>query len=102
MKTFAERLAEDRRLAILRLLERSSRYEANQSLIAAALRDFGHAVSHDQVRDDLAWLEQQGLATVEEIATISIARLTQRGLETAAGIVVTPGVKRPGPGRPPR
>ena len=83
---FAERMAEDRRLVILRTLESCSGYETNESIIAMMLDDFGHRVSRDQVRTDLAWLKEQGLVTVEEIATVQIATMTQRGLETATGM----------------
>jgi hypothetical protein len=96
--TLAERIAEDRRLVILRLLESSPGYTANESLVVIALRDFGHAASRDQVHTDFAWLKEQGLVTLEEIATVQIASLTQRGAETAQGFVTTPGVKRPSPG----
>ncbi len=96
-KPYAEYVAEDRRLAILRLLEESAGYEANESMIAAVLRDLGHVVSRDQVRTDFAWLKEQGLVTLSELATVQVAALTQRGLETASGIVTTPGVKRPAP-----
>jgi hypothetical protein len=97
--TFAERLAQDRRLVILRLLQSVPGYEANESVVAMAVRDFGHACSRDTIRTDFAWLAEQGLLTIEEIATVQIATLTNRGFETAQGIVVTPGVARPSPGR---
>lgn len=96
-RSFAEIVGADRRLVILRLLEHAPGYEGNQTVIAIALQDFGHAASRDQVRTDFAWLSEQGLVTIEEIATIQIAKLTQRGLETALGIVTTPGVARPSP-----
>ncbi len=96
-RSYEDYVAEDRRLAILRLLEESAGYEANESMIAAVLRDIGHVVSRDQVRTDFAWLKEQRLVTLAEIATVQVAALTQRGLETATGIVVTPGVKRPAP-----
>lgn len=89
--------AEDRRLVILRLLEQSPCYETNESLIATFLRQFGHAVSRDRIRTDLAWLKEQGLVTVEEFELVQIAAATQRGIETAQGIITTPGVKRAGP-----
>ena len=95
--TFAERMAEDRRLVILRLLHDSPRYSTNESVIAIALRDFGHGVSRDQARTDFAWLTENGLITVEDLSTVLIATLTQRGVETVLGIVTTPGVKRPSP-----
>jgi hypothetical protein len=95
--TLHERIAEDRRLVILRMLENSPSYTANESLIAIVLLDFGHGASRDTVRIDFAWLKEQGLLSIEEIATVQIATLTQRGVETAQGIVTTPGVKRPSP-----
>jgi len=96
-RTYGEIVAEDRRLVILRTLESSSGYEANESMTAMIVRQFGHGVSRDQIRTDFGWLKEQGLITVEEIATVQIATLTQRGLETAQGFVTTPGVKRPSP-----
>jgi hypothetical protein len=87
------------RLEILRVLQESAGYEANESMIAAVLRARDHIVSRDQVRTDFAWLKEQGLLTLTltELATVQVAELTQRGLETASGIVTTPGVKRPAP-----
>ena len=97
-KSYAEYIAEDRRLAILRFLEESAEYEANESMLAPVLRDIGHVVSRDQVRTDLAWLKEQGLVTLTDFRDVlRVAKLTERGLETAAGIVITPGVKRPAP-----
>jgi len=94
---FAEFLAEDRRLVILRALEACGGYESNESLIATVVRQFGHVVSRDQVRTDFAWLREQGLVTIEEIEGLMIATLTQRGFEAATGIITTPGIKRPSP-----
>lgn len=96
MTSFTERLAEDRRLTILRLLAESN-YEASDSLLSAALDDFGHRVSRDQVRTELAWLREQGLLDLDEMGGVMIARLTQRGFECASGIVAVPGVRRPAP-----
>ncbi|HZP46303.1 MAG TPA: hypothetical protein VFB15_11700 [Candidatus Binataceae bacterium] len=96
-KLFSEILAEDRRLGILRTLQACADYESNESILAAALDQIGHRVSRDSIRVELAWLKEQGLLTLEVIADIHIAKLTQRGLETACGIITTPGVKRPGP-----
>jgi hypothetical protein len=97
MKMFSERISEDRRIIILRALEASAGYESNESLLTMILRDFGHAVTRDQTRSEVTWLEENGLLTCEEIGGVMIATLTQRGSETAQGIVVTPGVKRPSP-----
>jgi DNA-binding transcriptional ArsR family regulator len=94
--SFAEFEDERRRLEILRLLERSA--ELNEAAIGLLLRQRNYiGVSHAAVRIDLAWLKDGRLVDVEEIAGIQIVTLTQRGLETAQGIVTTPGVKRPSP-----
>ncbi len=96
-RSIAEIEAADRRLEILRILQATPRYTAGHTVVAMALPFRGHVVSLDQMRTDFAWLREQGLLTIDEIATIQIATLTQRGVETALGIVVTPGVARPLP-----
>lgn len=97
-KPFEERIAEDRRLMILFLLKASQCYEASAPMITAMLGDLGHVVSQEQLCADFAWLKEEGLVTSREIAgVLQLAELTLRGLETAIGIVATPGVRRPSP-----
>lgn len=99
--SFAEHLAEDRRLVHLRLLAEAPGYAANESLLHTALSRFGHHVSRDQVRGDLAWLAEQGLVTAESIGPgigLVVATITRRGLDAAHGRATVPGVKRPAPG----
>lgn len=97
MNTFTQHLEEDRRLTILVLLADAAGYQANQFLLLSALDTFGHVVSMDRLRADLAWLAEQGLATVGTTAAVEIATLTARGLDVAQGRAVHPGVKRPRP-----
>ena len=97
MSTSAEHVAEDRRLSLLLLLAESPAYEANEHLLRSALAGFGHLPSGDQVRGDLAWLAEQGLAEMWEMGGMVIAKATARGLDVAAGRAVQPGVKRPAP-----
>ncbi len=94
---FIERRMEDRRLVILRLLQGTPGYEAGESVIHLALADFGHSVSRDTVRSDFAWLEEQGLVRTNQIASVMIARATERGIDVALGRATVPGVKRPAP-----
>lgn len=96
--TFAEHLAADRRLVILRLLEEAPDYRGNAYLLQSALPDFGHSVGLDRLQTDLAWLAEQGLATLALVAGVTIAQLTPRGADVAHGRVTVPGVKRPLPG----
>lgn len=100
MQPYNEFVAEDRRLAILRFLAEDSDYSLNDSVLQTALGHVGHGVSRDVLRNDLAWLSEQGLATVEQVmgGKVAVARLTDRGADVAAGRAVVPGVKRPTPG----
>lgn len=95
---FAQLLSEDRRLVILRLLAAAPEYTLNAFVLARGLEQMGHAMSADQLATELAWLAEQGLAQLEGVADVAVARLTARGADVAAGRAVTPGVKRPEPG----
>lgn len=96
--SFSALLAEDRRLAILRILEGDARYATNDSVMQTALDRIGHSVSREMVRSDFAWLAELGLVELEQVtATVHVARLTGRGVDVAAGRASVPGVKRPRP-----
>lgn len=97
--SFKNLLAEDRRLAILRVLEGDASYAVNESVMQTALARLGHSVGRDVVRTDFAWLAEQGLVTVETVhETVHVARITSRGVDIAQGLGTVPGVKRPRPG----
>ena len=72
-------------------------YSLNESMLHSVLGLYGHAVSRDQVRTQIRWLEEQGLVTVEDVAGILVARLSGRGEDVANGSAVVDGVKRPRP-----
>lgn len=97
MSDYLAHMAADRRLSILLLLDQAPAATAGEALLQAALAQFGHAPSADQVRTDLAWLAEQGLATVTETGGLMIARISVRGADVAHGRAVVPGVKRPRP-----
>lgn len=65
-KTFAERLREDRRLVLLRLLFEQIGYRANSSILHAGLDYLAVACSRDDVLTDLAWLRDQALVRLIE------------------------------------
>lgn len=94
--TFAEFLRRDIRLVILRLLAEMPAYRANSSVLTMALERFGHAVSRDQVKGEIAWLAEQGLVTIDDLDAVLVATLTERGQDVASARATVPGVSRPG------
>jgi hypothetical protein len=95
---FAEFQTEDRRLVLLKGLENSAQYRANAYLLRRFADSVGHVVSAERIETDLAWLAEQGLATVTADGGVTVATLTTRGLDVATGRVAAPGVQRPAPG----
>lgn len=94
---YAENLRQDRRLALLQTLVGAPDYTAHGHLLRTALEGFGHRVSFDAVRGDLAWLAEQGLVLVTG-GEIPVATLTVRGEDVARGRTLVPGVARKLPG----
>lgn len=94
--SFEKMLTEDRRLVLLRILNDMISYKANSSVLTVAMEHFGHAISRDYVRTQLAWLSEQGLVDIQDIGAVLVATLTNRGQEVAKGLAKVPGVSRPG------
>ena len=96
--SFQAHVAEDRRLSLLLVLNETPGYTANAFLLREAIGQiYGHSASIDQVRGDLAWLAEQGLVTVRTVGEVTLATLTPRGADAAAGRASVPGVKKPQP-----
>lgn len=96
-QNFADYLRQDQRLVMLRILSELPQYRANSSVITSLLGEFGHHPSRDQVKAELVWLGEQGLVKVEDIGSVLVVTLTERGADVAAGRASVPGVKKPGP-----
>lgn len=96
MSQYSEFLRQDMRLVILRLLVEMPAYRANSSVLNAALDNYGHSVSRDQVKTELQWLAEQGAVSLDDIGPVLVATLTERGQDIAAGRARVPGIKRPG------
>lgn len=94
-KTLQERLTEDRRLVILRVLQEVPASRSNSSVIADMLVMWGHHVSRDYVRTQLRWLEEQELVTVEDLDGVLVVTLSERGHDVATGAAIVDGVKKP-------
>ena len=94
---FSDHVVADARLCILQSLEADAGYDLNEHVLAAALEALGHSLSRDRLRGELAWLAEQGLATVTDVSGVHVARLTARGADSALGRARVPGVARPRP-----
>jgi hypothetical protein len=100
MKSFAERLREDRRLVMLRLLAEQPRYQLNSSNLHAGLHHLAVACTRDDVLTDVAWLAEQGLIAMQELPEVPglvVCTLLARGHDVATGSARVPGVSQPHP-----
>lgn len=94
---FAELVTADLRLVVLLTLAQDYGYAHNEYVLRGALGMLGHKVSRDRLRTELAWLAEQGLIEIDDVAGTMVAKLTARGKDVAEGSVAVPGVKRPEP-----
>lgn len=106
MRGFAEHLAADRRLALLRLLVEANG-EAGESSLEKGLLMLGHraGVDRQSVHEDLAFLAapERGCVVIETFegsqGPVAIAAITKRGVAVAEGRIVVEGVAQPSMGR---
>jgi hypothetical protein len=96
--SFAQFEQEDQRLVLLRLLAEDADYKVNTSILQKGLEMYGHNVSRDKLHTEIAWLAEQGLVAFDQLNSVKVVTLNQRGLDVAQGKSVVPGIKRPGPG----
>jgi hypothetical protein len=98
-KTFAERLAEDRRGAILQVLNAVEGFSLNENLLTKELLHarFG-TLTRDDMRGLLAWLERQNLVEIERLPagadTLWAVTATRAGRDVARG-ADHPGIAQP-------
>jgi hypothetical protein len=93
MSAFTEHL----RLTLLRFMAGAPEYRASSSILQDEARRFGLAATRDQVKTELNWLAEQGLAKTEDLGALTVAELTERGLDVAEGRAHQHGVQRPAP-----
>lgn len=93
--SFADYLRQDQRLVMLRILSEVPQYRSNSSVIHSLLGKFGHHPSRDQIRAELTWLGEQGLVSVDDIGSVLVVTLTERGEDVATGRSSVPGVSKP-------
>lgn len=93
--SFVDYLRKDVRLVCLRILADLPGYRSNSSVISNLLDQFGHAVTRDQTKTELRWLEEQGLIAIEDTGSVLVATLRERGQDVASGRATVDGVARP-------
>lgn len=99
-KTFAEKLKEDRRLVILRLLSETRGYTLNSSQVLMNLSMMSIPATRSEVIEDLRFLDNNGLVKMTPISGIENLYgvvLTNDGDEVAKGLRSVVGVNTPGP-----
>lgn len=94
-KGLLEMYAEQQRVIILQLLNEDADCCLNMQLLQKGLEMFGHAVSMDKVRIEVAWLEEAGCVTTEEEESITLVSLTEKGLDVVQRRTIVPGIDRP-------
>jgi hypothetical protein len=96
--SYADKLAANRRLAILKLLM-EARGSSNESVLEMALREMGHhaEMTRVYVRAQLTFLERAGCIRIEFFNDkVMVAHLTERGASVATGAIRCDGVAEPG------
>jgi hypothetical protein len=97
--SYADAQTSDLRLRIVQALAAAPAFTQNEEVLKAVLVDlYGHALSRDKLRVELAWLDEQGLLIIQKIGgqgAVWIASLLSRGEDCANGLAVIPGIARP-------
>ena len=97
MPGYADALAANRRLCILKLLV-EDRGSSNDSVLEMALKSLGHHAGMDRayVRDQLRFLETAGCLRIEFFKDqVMVARINDRGAAVASGAIRCEGVAEP-------
>ncbi|MER2545906.1 MAG: ArsR family transcriptional regulator [Candidatus Accumulibacter phosphatis] len=99
---FAERVRQECRLETLRCLADAPEYTATDGLLHTHLVSHGLSCSHAVLRTILAGLNESGLVVTQRAGGelgVTLATITESGLDVAAGRSIVPGIARPLPGR---
>lgn len=98
-KTFADRLKEDRRLVLLRLLFEQPGKQANSSVLHAGLQFVHIVVESHELIDDLMFLQLHQMVDLEQLGDMGHdlygVKLRARGIDLINGLVEVDGVTAP-------
>jgi hypothetical protein len=96
--SYADHVARDARLVILRLLHADTSGTGNEVLLQAGLRTFGHDRTRDFVRTQMRTLADLGALRVTEAGSVLVASITSLGIDHVERRAHIEGVERPSPG----
>lgn len=80
---------------ILMFLQADADYEMGNELLSRALTSIGTPISHDRLEQQLHWLQDQGLVTLNINNKVIMAKLTARGEDVALCREHHPAIARP-------
>lgn len=98
MLDYEKHIAEDARLVILRTLAKQRDFTLNQTILSAALDQFGHNRSREWLRTQIRKLEELGAVTVKEAGSVLVSTITRVGIDHIELRSDIDGVARPSPG----
>lgn len=79
------------RFQILRMANKMPS-RTNSSILQSMLKQAGYTFTRDQVKSEIRWLEQQGLLEVEQIESVLVVGITERGEDVANGLAKVDGI----------
>lgn len=84
-------LREMMRFVLLRLVNGAMR-STNSSILSNQLNSAGYSNTKDQTKSEIRYLEQLGLFEVEEVQSVLIVTITERGEDVANGLSKVDGI----------
>lgn len=95
MTTLTDLRRQDLRRTILDVLATDAAHSISDLLLRAAAEEAGCRAALDEVRAEMTWLAGRGYVCRTDEGGTWMVRLTERGLDVAAGRITPDGVRRP-------
>ena len=90
-------IVEQRRLAILRLLNGILNGVTNEEVLSNLLSVLAFKCGRENLREHLSELERLGVVKLDKVEKLVLIELTRKGAEVAEGITLVDGISRPAP-----
>ncbi len=93
---YTDFIAQDRRLATLRILHKLPERRANQFVLRSVLKAHGYDELTETVENDVRFLARQNTVRFEELpGNVLLATLAPFGEQVATGVATASGIARP-------